>query len=122
MKHCKQKKEFHRTRDQRKALIEGLLSSLILKEKIKTTLAKAKECKRLIDPIIKKGKEVGTAEKKVVAIRELNKKLSSPAVKKLSLNFAESFGRRKSGYARVIRLPRRKSDGAEMATVELIRD
>ena len=122
MKHCKKKKEFHRTHNQRMALIKGLLSSLILKEKIKTTKIKAKEVKNLIDGIINRGKESKIPEKRIAMIRELNKRLNAEAVKKISGDLAERFQTRKSGYARVIKLPRRKSDGAEMAVVELIVD
>ncbi|MFZ5982502.1 MAG: 50S ribosomal protein L17 [Patescibacteria group bacterium] len=122
MKHCKKKKEFHRTHGQRVALIKGLLSSLIIKEKIRTTKIKAKEAKNLIDGIINKGKEAQVSEKKVSAIREINKRLNAEATKKISGDFVNKFQNRKSGYARVIKLPRRKSDGAEMAIVELIVD
>ena len=64
MKHLKKKKEFHRTRNQRKALMFGLLSNLILSGKIKTSEAKAKEVKNSIDRIINKAKEAQDSSKK----------------------------------------------------------
>lgn len=121
MKHKKDKKEFHRTGDQRKALFKALLTSLIMEEKIKTTEAKAKETKKRIDRIINKAKKIQNEKTKLAAVRDLKKIFSQAVIKKLSGDFIEKFSSRQSGYARVIRLGRRKSDGAEMAVVEFVK-
>src|SRR4030042_4235166 len=112
MKHQAKGRKFSRTRRQRKALIKTLLGSLILREKIPTTEAKAKEIKPLIDKIINKAKIIGADEKKKTAVtRNLDKLLPKEAVKKTTGKFIEKFGGRRSGYSRIIKLAKRKSDG-----------
>jgi len=121
MKHQNKDRKFKRDRKQRKALMKTMLGSLIMQEKITTTLAKAKELKRFIDPIIKKAKSMTKDEKhKVAVIRELNNIIPVMAVKKVSGEFIKRFSKRNSGYTRVIKLASRKSDNAEMAVIEFI--
>ncbi len=121
MKHQVKGRKLSRSRKQRKALIKTLLGSLILREKMTTTEAKAKEIRPFIDKIINKAKIIKTDEKKKAAVvRELNKLLPKKAVSKTTGEFLEKFNTRKSGYARIIKLPRRKSDGAKMAVIEII--
>jgi large subunit ribosomal protein L17 len=120
MKHQRSGRQFGRIRKQRKALINMLLSGLILNEKMKTTEAKAKETKMLIDRIINKAKKA-TGEKKVAVLRDLRKDVNARALKKLSGEFIKQFSNRKSGYARISKLGRRLSDGAEMAIIEFVK-
>lgn len=121
MKHKKTGRKLSRVRKQRKALIKTLLGSLIMNEKITTTEAKAKEIKPLIDKIINKAKEIQSDEnKKVAVIRDLNNKIPSEAVKKLSGDYIKKFEVRNSGYARIVKTGARKSDSAKMACVMLI--
>ena len=89
MKHLVRGRKFSRVRKVRTALIKTLLGSLIMKEKITTTEAKAKEIKPILDKIITKVKKMSADEtKKVAIIRELRKELPLMAVKKLSGDFA----------------------------------
>jgi large subunit ribosomal protein L17 len=97
-----------------------MLGSLIMQEKIKTTLAKAKEAKSKIDQIVNKAKKASDAKKKVTAMRELKKYIPEMAARKITSNFMDKFKGRTSGYVRVIKLERRKSDGAEMAIIEFV--
>jgi large subunit ribosomal protein L17 len=120
MKHLKREKEFHRERNQRKALIFGLLSNFILHEEIKTSEAKAKEVKRLIDRIVNEAKKSQDSAKKFLVIRYLEGKISTPAIKKITGDFVKKFSGRESGYARVIKLGARKSDASEMALVKFV--
>lgn len=120
MRHQKNGRKFKRDKNQRKAFLKGILGSLILHEKIKTTEAKAKETKILIDKIINKAKSAKVEAKKVAIIRELAKKIPQAAVKKITGDFIEKFSERNSGYARIIKLSPRKSDGAKMAIVEFV--
>lgn len=120
MKHKKQGRKFGRVRKQRRALIKTLLGSLIMREKIKTTEAKAKEIKSIIDRVINRAKKKLSDKNKVAVARELGKRLPAEAVKKLSGDFLSNFSGRNSGYARVIKLGRRKSDSAEMAIIEFV--
>lgn len=121
MKHLVRGRKFSRVRKQRKALVKTLLGSLIMKEKITTTEAKAKEIKPIIDKIITKAKKMSVNEtKKIAVIRDLRKELPLMAVKKLSGTFVDKFSGRSSGYTRIIKLMQRKSDGAKIAVIEFV--
>lgn len=121
MKHQKKKRELGRVRKQRRALLRTLLGSLVSKEKMTTTEAKAKEIKGMIDKLINKAKRYEDGPKGVAIIRDLNNSLPRIAVKKIiGADFLEKRKSRNSGYTRIIRLERRKSDGARMAVIELV--
>ena len=120
MQHLKNGRKFKRDKKQRKAFLKSILGNLVLHEKIKTTEAKAKEVKTLIDKIINKAKLAKVEAKKVAVIRELDKKVPKEAVKKLTGDFINKFSKRNSGYARVTKLALRKSDSARMAIVEFV--
>jgi large subunit ribosomal protein L17 len=122
MKHLVKGRKFSRVKKVRTALIKTLLGSFIMKEKITTTEAKAKEIKPIIDKIITKAKKISTSneEKKVAIVRDLRKELPLMAVKKLSGEFAGKFSTRTSGYTRILKIAQRKSDGAKMAVIEFV--
>lgn len=112
-----------REKDGRRALLKTMLGSLIMRERITTTLAKAKELKNQIDQLVKLGKTAQADTKRRVAnLRLLRGRLSLEATKKIAGDFALRFQSRQSGYSRVVKLDRRKGDGAEMAVIELILD
>jgi len=117
MKHCKTGRQFGRVRSQRKALFNSLLSSLIIHGRIETTEAKAKESKSAIDKVITKVKRANGS--RVEIVRKVEGQLSKDAISILIQNI-EKFDSRDSGYARVIKLSPRKSDGARMAIIELV--
>jgi large subunit ribosomal protein L17 len=119
MKHQRSGRELGRDRDQRKALFRTMLGSLVMREKITTTEAKAKELKDKIDPVINKAKKI-QGKDKISAIRNLKILIPEMAVKKLSGEFIDKFKERNSGYARVIKLGERKSDGARLAVIEFV--
>jgi len=120
MKHLKKINEFHRTKNQRNALIFGLLSNLILSEKIKTSEAKAKAVKNFIDRIINNAKGAQDPVKKFSAVRYLDGKISKPAIKKITGDFIKVFSKRKSGYVQVIKLGARQGDSSHMAIVKFV--
>ena len=121
MKHRATGRKLGRIKRQRVALLKTLLGSLIVKEKITTTEAKAKEIKPKIDRLITKAKKMDiSADKKVAVIRDLSKHLPAVAVKKLGGEFLGRFQSRQSGYTRIIKLAPRKSDGAKMAVIEFV--
>lgn len=121
MKHRATGRKLGRIKKQRVALLKTLLGSLIVKEKITTTEAKAKEIKPKIDRIITKAKKMRADEtKKVAVIREISKYIPAMAVKKLSGEFLDRFESRQSGYTRIVKLVPRKSDGAKMAVIEFV--
>jgi large subunit ribosomal protein L17 len=120
MRHKKHGRKFGRVRRQRRAMLKTMLGSLIMNEKISTTEAKAKELKSKIDRIVNKAKKTEKAEKKLAVIRDLGKEIPRMAVQKLTREFLGKFKNRTSGYARVIKIGDRKTDGARMAVVEFV--
>lgn len=123
MQHRNKGRILSRTRDQRHALLKTLMGSLIMRERITTTLAKAKEVKNFIDQLVNKGKIAKADDKRRPAmLRLLRTQLSLESTKKIAGDFATRFASRNSGYSRVIKLDRRKGDGAEMAVIELVLD
>jgi len=116
MRKRKKGRKLHRKRDQRRALLKGLMRSLILYEKIKTTEAKAKEVRPLIEKMITKAKKGDLS-----ARRYLLRFFSKEIVKKLMEEIAPRYKERPGGYTRIFKLGPRKSDGAKMAIIELIK-
>ena len=121
MQNRRKGRKLSRRSGQRRALMKTLLGSLIMREKITTTLAKAKEAKNFIDQLVNKGKVAhAKPEKRVSMLRDLRVDLSAEATKKITSDFAKRFDGRASGYVRVTKLERRKSDSAEMAVIEFV--
>jgi len=116
MKKLKSGRKFNRPASQRKALLSSLSASLFLKEKITTTEAKAKELKKVAEKHITKAWKGDLA-----ARRHLLKFLPEPIVKKLVEEIALKYKSRPGGYTRIIKLGPRKSDGANMAIIELVK-
>jgi len=116
MKKRKKGRKFSRKRDQRKAFLKSLARALFLKEKIKTTEARAKEISGFAEKFISKAKKGGP-----LARRFLDKFFSKNLTKKLIEEIAPRYKERKGGYTRVVKLGQRKSDGAKMAIIELIK-
>lgn len=112
---------FGRERNQRRALLRGLAADLVEREKMTTTLAKAKELKKTIDPIINLGKRAHVSTSMIASVRRLAATLPEKTVVKLrDAEFIKRFEGRTSGYTRVVKLEPRKSDGAEMAVIEFV--
>lgn len=116
MRKRKQGRKFHRTRDQRKALIKGLMAEFFLREKIKTTEAKAKALKKFAEKFLTKAQKGDLASRRYFT-RFFSKKLT----KKLVDEIAPRFKERKGGCTRIIKLGPRRSDGAKMAIIELLK-
>ncbi len=109
-------RQFSRDTNQRKALFKSLLSSLILDERIKTTLEKAKAIKGDIDKIVNKAKKGDNTLK----VQFLQRHLGIDAMDRLIKDIAPRFKDRSSGYTRLIRLGRRFSDNAAMVLMEWV--
>jgi len=116
MRKRKKGRKLSRERDQRKALLKSLTQNLILKEKIKTSGAKAKELAPFAEKQITKAK-IGN----LAARRQLARYFSKKIIKKLVEEIAPRYKERKGGYTRIIKLGPRKSDGARMAIIELVK-
>lgn len=105
-----------RQRDQRRALLKGLATSLVMEESIETTFPKAKELVRYIEKLITKAKKGNLANRRAV-IAGLSTQL---AAVKLVDQIAPQLTGRTSGHVRVERTRLRVGDGAQMAIVEFV--
>ena len=109
-------RKFGRERDQRRALLKGLATSLVEHGKIETTLPKAKELVRYIEKLITKAKRGDLANRRMV-IAGLS---TQAAAFKLVDEIAPQLSGRTSGHVRVKRTRVRLGDGAEMATIAFV--
>lgn len=116
MRHGDKINNLGRTASHRKALLSNLACELIDHKRIVTTLAKAKALRTYIEPLITKGKENTTHQRRVVFSYLQDKK----AVTELFSTIAEKIGGRPGGYTRIIKLGIRQGDNAEMALIELV--
>ncbi|HEX4044930.1 MAG TPA: 50S ribosomal protein L17 [Gammaproteobacteria bacterium] len=116
MRHGRSNKSFSRTSTHRKSMFENMMVSLLRHELIKTTLAKAKELRRYMEPMITMAKE-DTLHRRRLAYASLRDK---DIVQKLFTEIAPHFKSRPGGYLRVLKYNFRKGDSAPMAVVELV--
>ena len=107
---------------QRKALLRDLITDLILNGRIETTLAKAKELKRLADKMVTLGKKNTLASRRQAAelIRFETDEEGKYALQKLFDEIAPKFANRNGGYTRVLKLWPRRGDATEMALIEFV--
>lgn len=116
MKHRKKGRKLSRQRDQRKALLKSLAASLILREKITTTEAKAKEVRPFVEKLITKSKNKNLSNN-----RYLSRYLTDKARRKIVDQIGPRYHERSGGYTRIIKLEPRQRDGAIMAIIELVK-
>lgn len=117
MRHQKKKKQLNMQRDHRAAVLRNLATSVILFEKVKTTQAKAKQVRPVVEGLITKAKTKDT----VNAIRQINKVvLDEKASRKLLEVLKDRYKDRPGGYTRIIKLGHRAGDAAEMVSLQLV--
>lgn len=116
MRHRKKDNHLGRTTSHRVALLSNMANSLLLHERIETTLAKAKVLRRYVEPLITKSKKDTTHSRRIVFSYLSNKY----AVKKLFTEIAPKILDRPGGYTRILKLGPRYGDAAEMALIELV--
>lgn len=117
MRHHNKNRKFGRTKNQRNALINSLALNLIVREKIKTTEAKAKELRPFIEKLVTRAKTDTVASRKFTVSKLINRKRET---KKLFDVIAPKYKDKKGGYTRILKLGARKSDGAKMAIIEFV--
>ncbi len=116
MKHRVAERKLGVTSSHRKAMLANMASSLVLHDKIETTLTRAKELRRLADKVVTLSKR-GT----VHAARQARELLNNrQAVKKAFDEFATRFENRQGGYTRILKLGNRHGDAAPMAIIEYV--
>jgi large subunit ribosomal protein L17 len=119
MRHRMAHRKLGRTTEHRLALLRNLASALIERERIRTTLGKAKELRPYAEKLITLAKRDG--EGRLAARRLVARDIHDPSlVKKLFDTLGARYATRPGGYTRILRLGTRKGDGAEMAIVELL--
>ena len=116
MRHRKAGRKLNRNSSHRKALLKNLAIALIEQDIIKTTLPKAKELRKVIEPLITLGKEDTVANRRLA----FNKLRSDSAVAKLFTEIAVNAKERNGGYTRIIKAGFRPGDKADMAYIELV--
>jgi large subunit ribosomal protein L17 len=116
MRHRNYGRKLSRNTEHRRALLRNLVTSLILEERVETTVAKAKAARAVAEQIITMGKRGDLHARRLAA----GYCLTAPAVKKLFEDVAKRFASRPGGYTRIVRTGWRKGDGADTAVLELV--
>ena len=116
MRHKKSGRRLGRNSSHRKAMFRNMATSLVQHETIKTTLPKAKELRRVVEPLITLAKEDGVANRRLAFDRLRDK----AAVGKLFSDLGPRFKGRPGGYLRILKLGPRAGDAAPMALVQLV--
>ena len=109
-------RKLSRYKDQRKALLRGLVSELIKHERITTTLAKAKETRIVAEKLITHGKKGNLHHRRLALSQIPNKRI----VAKVFDDIAPRYAARPGGYTRIVKLGPRQGDAAQMAVIELV--
>lgn len=116
MRHQKSGRKLNRTSSHRIAMFRNMTASLFEHEQIKTTLAKAKELRRVAEPLITLGKEPSVANRRLAYARLRDR----AAVSKLFDDLGMRFKDRPGGYLRILKCGHRAGDNAPMAYVQLV--
>lgn len=116
MRHRKSGRKLNRNSSHRKAMYRNMAASLIKHETIKTTVPKAKELRRVIEPLITLAKDDAVAKRRLAFDRLRDKE----AVGKLFVELGPRFKERPGGYLRILKMGFRRGDAAPMAIVQLL--
>jgi large subunit ribosomal protein L17 len=116
MRHQKSGRKLNRTSSHREAMFRNMASSLVKHELIRTTLPKAKELRRVAEPLITLAKTDGVANRRLAFSRMRDKE----AVGKLFVELGPRYRERPGGYLRILKCGFRPGDNAPMAYVELV--
>jgi large subunit ribosomal protein L17 len=116
MRHQKSGRKLNRTSSHREAMFRNMASSLVKHELIRTTLPKAKELRRVAEPLITLAKIDGVANRRLAFARMRDKE----AVGKLFVELGPRYKERQGGYLRILKCGFRPGDNAPMAYVELV--
>ncbi len=116
MRHRKSGRKLNRNSSHREAMFRNMSASLVEHEIIRTTVPKAKELRRVIEPLITRSKTDSVANRRLVFSRIRDKK----AVEKLFTKLGPRYQERPGGYLRILKCGYRLGDSAPMAYVELV--
>lgn len=116
MRHKKSGRKLGRNSSHRKAMFRNMAASLLRHETIKTTVPKAKELRRVVEPLITLAKVDGVANRRLAFSRLRDKEV----VGKLFSELGPRFKERPGGYLRILKIGPRAGDAAPMAIVQLV--
>ena len=116
MRHRNAGRRFKRSSSHRKAMFQSLINAMIRHGKIKTTLPKAKDLRRLLEPMVTLAKEDTVSKRRLAFARLRDKEM----VSKLFADVGPRFKERNGGYLRILKCGNRKGDCAPMAIVEFV--
>jgi large subunit ribosomal protein L17 len=116
MRHRKSGRKLNRNSSHRKAMFRNMAASLVEHESIKTTLPKAKELRRVIEPMVTSAKQDNVAKRRQAFDRLRDK----AAVGKLFTEIGPRFANRPGGYTRILKCGMRPGDNAPMAIIEFV--
>jgi large subunit ribosomal protein L17 len=116
MRHRLGLRKLNRTSSHRLAMLRNMTNSLLLHEAIKTTLPKAKELRRVVEPMITLGKKPSLANRRLA----FNRLRDRDMVTKLFAELGPRYANRNGGYLRILKFGFRDGDNAPMALVELM--
>ena len=116
MRHGHGLRKLNRTSEHRLAMLRNMMNSLIAHEAIKTTLPKAKELRRVVEPMITLAKEATLAHRRLA----FNRLRDRDSVTKLFEQLGPRYKTRPGGYTRILKMGFRVGDNAPMALVELV--
>lgn len=120
MRHRKSGRKLNRNSSHRKAMYTNMAVSLFDHELIKTTLPKAKELRRVAEPLITLAKEDSVANRRLAFSRLGNNRNASRAVGKLFTELGPRYKERQGGYTRILKCGFRPGDNAPLAFIELV--
>ena len=116
MRHRNAGRQLSRNASHRRAMMRNMASSLLLHETIRTTLPKAKELRRVVEPLITMAKEDGVAQRR----RAFDRLRDKAVVGKLFNELGPRYRARPGGYLRILKMGYRPGDAAPMALVQLV--
>ncbi|HEV7449071.1 MAG TPA: 50S ribosomal protein L17 [Candidatus Paceibacterota bacterium] len=115
MRHGNVNRKFGRERGQRVALLKSLARNLVIKGKIKTTEARAKEIRPIVEKLLTKAKNPTLANRRMLIVS-----LGAPATAAKLIRTAGNYTERTGGYLRITKMGPRKGDAANMAVIEFV--
>ncbi|MCM8758687.1 MAG: 50S ribosomal protein L17 [Candidatus Omnitrophica bacterium] len=115
MRHKRKIRRLGRNKSHRKSLLRNLTISFFQHKKIRTTQAKAKQLRSIVEKLITTGKKQDLA-----SIRKINSYLNHPTTTKIVLDIAQKMKDRKGGYTRIIKVDRRRGDSSKMAIIQMV--
>ncbi len=116
MRHKKSGRQLNRNSSHRSAMFRNMAASLVEHESITTTLPKAKELRRVVEPLVTLGKEDSVSKRRLAFARLRSKS----AVGKLFSDIGPRFSARPGGYTRILKCGKRPGDNAPMAIIEFV--